>query len=353
MDRESKRLIALVVALLVIIAIGWTLLSGRDDRASQAELELLPTLMPEPAEPAPPTKNPEKPTVTPPPVNPATPTKAKAPTGNSLSGPKALAAFNLGLQELDSGQYIQARRAFADALNSETLQADLVGQARAKLRLIADSTIFSEVAWHGDPFTFKQMFGFGDVLEGKKGLIRKHELRVPSQTIVRINRLQSANSFQAGREYKLIRGPFRAVVRKSLFVMDIYLGDIFVRRISVGLGSPKSPTPTGQFRLALGGKTTKSSYRPPLGSDLGNRMIYPGDPKYPLDAKGHYMKLEGMPDTPSANVTIDSGYAIHGTNNPSSIGRTDSLGCVRLGDDDIAWLYSLLYEHWSHVDIVP
>ena len=351
MDRDLKRLIALAVILVAAVLVGWALLGGGDKPAPQAETEKLKKITPDPAnsiEQA----SPAEATVTAPP-EPTTAATTDPPTEGALTAKQARAAFNRGLQELDAGQYIRARRAFADALNSARLNGALADQARAKLRLIADATIFSADAWDGDPFTFKHMFQFGNVLEGKKGIIRKNDLRVPSQLIVRINRLRSASSFQAGREYKLIRGPFRAVIRKSRFVMDIYLDDVFVRRIPVGLGLPKSPTPTGRFRLALGGKTKNSSYRPPPGSDLGTGMIYPGDPKYPLDAKGHYMKLEGMPKTANAHVTIDSGYAIHGTSDPGSIGRTDSRGCVRLGVTDITWLYSVLYERWSRVDIVP
>ena len=38
-------------------------------------------------------------------------------------------------------------------------------------------------------------------------------------------------------------------------------------------------------------------------------------------------------------LDLGDGYLIHGTNNPASIGRAVTHGCIRLGDDDIAWLY--------------
>lgn len=41
-------------------------------------------------------------------------------------------------------------------------------------------------------------------------------------------------------------------------------------------------------------------------------------------------------------LVLGDGYAIHGTNNPSSIGRSVSHGCVRLRNEDIATLYSLV-----------
>lgn len=38
-------------------------------------------------------------------------------------------------------------------------------------------------------------------------------------------------------------------------------------------------------------------------------------------------------------LDLGDGYLIHGTNNPASIGQAVTHGCIRLGDDDIAWLY--------------
>ncbi len=38
-------------------------------------------------------------------------------------------------------------------------------------------------------------------------------------------------------------------------------------------------------------------------------------------------------------LDLGDGYMIHGTADPRSIGRAVTHGCIRLGDDDIAWLY--------------
>jgi lipoprotein-anchoring transpeptidase ErfK/SrfK len=42
-------------------------------------------------------------------------------------------------------------------------------------------------------------------------------------------------------------------------------------------------------------------------------------------------------------------YGIHSTNDPASIGKEGSLGCIRLNDVDIELVFSLLYEKWSTV----
>jgi hypothetical protein len=38
-------------------------------------------------------------------------------------------------------------------------------------------------------------------------------------------------------------------------------------------------------------------------------------------------------------LDLGDGYLIHGTDDPSSVGRAVTHGCIRLADDDIAWLF--------------
>ena len=41
-------------------------------------------------------------------------------------------------------------------------------------------------------------------------------------------------------------------------------------------------------------------------------------------------------------LLLGDGYALHGTNNPSSIGQAVSHGCVRLRNEDIEKLYEMV-----------
>jgi hypothetical protein len=38
----------------------------------------------------------------------------------------------------------------------------------------------------------------------------------------------------------------------------------------------------------------------------------------------------------------DTRYGIHGTNEPDSIGKDESLGCIRMAQDDLEELYDLV-----------
>ena len=46
-------------------------------------------------------------------------------------------------------------------------------------------------------------------------------------------------------------------------------------------------------------------------------------------------------------------FGLHGTIDPDSIGKEKSMGCVRMGSDDIALIYELLTEKVSVIKIEP
>ncbi|MBI2718798.1 MAG: L,D-transpeptidase [Rhizobiales bacterium] len=60
----------------------------------------------------------------------------------------------------------------------------------------------------------------------------------------------------------------------------------------------------------------------------------PGGPDNPLGARALYLFAKTL----YANYS-DTGYRIHGTNDPSSIGKAVSSGCIRLLNQDVAELY--------------
>ncbi|MCD4700107.1 MAG: L,D-transpeptidase family protein [Phycisphaerae bacterium] len=264
----------------------------------------------------------------------------------------ALTLFEQGMGLYGQKKYLDARPALADALNTSALPDERAEEARAKLSELADRTLFSRKVFPNDPYTFPYTFQSGDRLVRVE---RKLELRVPAQLIQKINNIPDATRIQIGQTLKMIRGPFHAVVSKSRCVMDVFLEEpktgrrIFVRRFRVGVGMDGS-TPTGQWLVSLGGKVTHAPWTPPASSNLPRKRIQWGQPGYPLGAKGYWISLEGTGKTP---YTREDGYGIHGTNNPDSIGKASSLGCIRLTDDDIEMIFAMLYEKWSTVTVLP
>jgi lipoprotein-anchoring transpeptidase ErfK/SrfK len=90
-------------------------------------------------------------------------------------------------------------------------------------------------------------------------------------------------------------------------------GDSVVRRMTVGIGRPGSPTPTGRF--AVTDKLAGGAYGPYYGCCI-----------VALSAHQPYLP---------AGWTGGNRIAIHGTNAPSSIGGASSAGCLHASDDDM------------------
>ena len=269
----------------------------------------------------------------------------------AVSQADAEKAYRTGLELLEDQQYLKARGELSRALRAGRLTEKDNEEIRKALELAGQVTIFGRTAFPDDPYTLSYPFAVGDVLSGKRGLIRKSNLRVPAPLILKVNRLKDDSRLEAGRSYKLIRGPFHAVVYKSKRVMDLYLQTTFVQRYPIGIGAPETPTPEGYFHVLLGGKTLHTSYYPPAGSRLAG-PIHPGEKGYPLDEEGHNIKLVGIPEK-GTHYGVGNGFAIHGTSDPASIGQAKSLGCIRLSPKHIRQVYAMLYEHWSTVTIRP
>jgi lipoprotein-anchoring transpeptidase ErfK/SrfK len=95
-------------------------------------------------------------------------------------------------------------------------------------------------------------------------------------------------------------------------------GDAVLRRMTVGIGRPTSPTPTGRF--AVTDKLAGGRYGPYYGCCI-------------VALSAH------QPNLP-AGWTGGDRIAVHGTNNPASIGAASSAGCPHAGEADMRVLMS-------------
>jgi len=289
--------------------------------------------------------------------------KLKAPGSNergtpTISSGDVLKCYDAGKAAFDN-QPLLARAMLSKALFSNKLPTEWADDARSRLTYLARRTLLDPAAAFNpgkDPYTRKYTFQSGETITR---IERRVGLHVPPQLILKINDLTSAKQFQAGRTYKLIKGPFHAIVYKSKFVMDVYLHrrqdnlpKVFIKRYRVGLGASGN-TPVGRWRLGCGadgetGKAIHPRWYPPPNSEQTTPLSY-GQPGYPFGARGLWIGLMGL-DEYTKSIT---GFGIHSTDKPNSIGKEASLGCIRLGDDDIEELYSMLYEFWSTVEVRP
>jgi len=95
--------------------------------------------------------------------------------------------------------------------------------------------------------------------------------------------------------------------------------DRVVRMYRIAVGAPSSPSPTGTFTI-VSRVSNPTYYRP-------GKVIGPGASN-PIGTRWIGLNQKG--------------YGIHGTDEPNSIGHAASHGCVRLRNEDIAYLYSIV-----------
>jgi len=275
------------------------------------------------------------------------PASAPLTTAPRLDDPTAARASDptrTGLAEIeqarklyDAGKLIAARHAF-NALLGKELNDSQQAEVRSLLTRIADDTIFGRARTPDDPLIEEYTVASGDVL------IRIAAPRkVNAEAIMAINGIADATKLRVGQKLKIPKGPFHARIYKSKFRLDVYLGDLYVRSYRVGLGTDNG-TPEGTWRVKE--RLTRPTYYPPA-SATDKRIIPPGDPANPLGE--YWIGLEGI----SGAAVGQEGYGIHGTIEPESIGRSASLGCVRMHNEDVGFLHKLLTPGESTVVILP
>jgi lipoprotein-anchoring transpeptidase ErfK/SrfK len=112
----------------------------------------------------------------------------------------------------------------------------------------------------------------------------------------------------------------RVVIDLSDRTLSYLVGDTEIIATTVGVGSETHPTPTGKFFVT--------------------DSVAMADPTSPWGP--HALGLSARSDTVTEYNGGDGIIGIHGTNNPWSIGRAMSLGCLRVANDVITRLHEVV-----------
>jgi lipoprotein-anchoring transpeptidase ErfK/SrfK len=244
-----------------------------------------------------------------------------------------------GRAAFDAGQWVRARQLLSDALHSGRLSAAETQATREVLSQISQATIFSRKAFGDDPQALTYAVKPGDRLTS---VAAAHG--VSWELLCRINGISDPRKVRAGQTMKIINGPFHAVVNKSKFRMDIYLGlpgeagSAFVASYPVGLGRDDS-TPVGTWLVEPHKKLKNPTYFSPRGGGV----IEADDPKNPLGE--YWIGLSGV----NGQAMGKQSYGIHGTIEPDTIGKEASMGCIRMRNEDVVIVFELLVEGKSTV----
>lgn len=255
----------------------------------------------------------------------------------AISGTGALAE---GKAKLDAGELLAGRKLVNDALNSGSLSPGDVASAKALISEANNTILFSPRHFTDDPYGGTFLVPPGGVM----ARIAK-TYSVTADLLCRINGLSDPRRLRASQTIKVVQGPFHAVISKSAFRMDLYLGGapgdkgaMYMTSYPVGLGKDDS-TPTGTWICEPGRKLTNPKYYSPRGEGV----VDAGDPKNPLGK--FWIGLAGT----DGQAIGKTSYGIHGTIEPDSIGKQASMGCIRMRNEDIAIVYEMLVEGKSAV----
>ena len=115
-------------------------------------------------------------------------------------------------------------------------------------------------------------------------------------------------------------GPKRVVLvsipdRKLALLEDGKVVEVY----RVAVGSSLSPSPSGEFAIVT--RITNPTYYHP-------HVVIPASEESPIGTRWVGLNRKG--------------YGIHGTNEPRSIGRAASHGCIRMSNGDIAQFFNLV-----------
>ena len=236
---------------------------------------------------------------------------------------------------------VEARALLSVALRDGTLSPSDADHVRATLSAINEGLVFSDDLANGDPHVDLYTIKSGDSLTR---IVDDQNLPINWRFLQRLNGIRDHNKIGVGQRLKTIVSPFHAEVFKDDHRLDLWLGEgdkaVYVRSFKVGLGEFDS-TPLGVFRVRLDGKLVNPAWRNPRTGESFDR----DDPKNPIGE--YWIGLEGI----ESHNLQEQGFGVHGTIDPDSIGHSESMGCVRLGDDDIALLFELLASGQSTVTV--
>lgn len=245
------------------------------------------------------------------------------PTGIEQTGlvdeAEGLATAMARIQEkLDQNQLTAALKMLSEWYDDPRLTPEQSEQVTELLDQLAGTVIYSRQHLLIEAHVVQP----GDTLEGIAKLYR-----ISWQLLGKINGLNDPRQIRAGDRLKVVPGPFEALVDVQKFRLTLVMQGMYAGRFTIGTGRENS-TPRGDFEVLK--KVVNPSWPSPRGE------IPHGDPANPLG--GRWIDLGG-------------GIGIHGTNDPSSIGKSLSEGCVRLAPHDIEDVFDILTEG-SRVTIV-
>ena len=219
------------------------------------------------------------------------------------------ALLALGSAYAHQDRLVEARTAYQRLMN-ELTNSPLVGEAQERLGDINIRLLFSPIVTAQDASY--------EVQPGDSLTKIARQFRTTVELLNRANHL-TGDTIRPRMHLKIPKTSFSVVVNKSQNTLTLKNAEEVWKVYRVATGKDNS-TPVGTFHI------TSRIPNPPWYTPQG--VIPFGDPRNILGT--HWLGF----DKP--------GYGLHGTADPSSIGKQATAGCVRLANTDVEELYTLL-----------
>jgi len=212
-------------------------------------------------------------------------------------------------RRLAKGEIAEVHLALSRLYSSPDLTPEEVRQLTDLLDQLAGTVIYSRQHLLEPAYTVKP----GETLQQIA-----QSYNVPWQVLAKINGIREPDRLQAGKQLKVFRGPFEAVVYLDRYELVLTLGGRYAGRFPIGIGRD-CPQLEGSYTVKR--KTTRPTYSSP------DRTLEPGDPNNPL---GNFW------------IELADRLGIHGTNDVKNLRRADGQGSICLGPHDIEDVYDIL-----------
>ncbi len=214
---------------------------------------------------------------------------------------------------LKKGKKYEARNKLSDLYFSET---DHKKKSEIKKRLdeLNKVLVFSRTP-SPDAIFYKVKAGDSLVKIAKK-------YNINYAFIMRINN-KTRTLIKIGERLKILKGELSLLVDKSDYTLTILLNGHYIKQYPVGIGK-SDKTPVGVFIV---------------DNKLVNPTWYAPDGVYPY---GHPKNVLGTRWIGFEDKNNLYGYGIHGTADPSSIGKDMSNGCIRMKNENVEELFDFV-----------
>lgn len=159
------------------------------------------------------------------------------------------------------------------------------------------------------------------------GVARKYQVTVES--IAKANKLDMANPvIREGMILSVYPAKWAIEVYKNRFLLVVRNGDRLFKVYHVGIGR-ENRTPVGEFKIV-------TRLREPDWSPPGRPPVPYGKPENILGTRWLGLQPSGLTDP-----TL-TGFGIHGTWQPETVGTASSEGCVRMKNEEVEELFDLI-----------